>query len=366
MNCSEVAALVVNETRVEAVTAPTTNARSPLEKPLSELREEDIAQVTREDCRRFLKERGMRRPSWNKSQAIQQVISLKALLEGRPGAGDPPVSSFLLPSKSPHAPTPSHDARSSEKNETSGSGGSVPLPKEPLLSPYRRRDPVLNTPVLDPVPTPRFPPPPENRPATECAPGQLTILYDGQRNVYDGVTPDKAKAIMQLAESSENFYSVPMPTQPSRLPPPRFPASFPGPGGSMPSTPQACCILPPSPTDGNDCTGYAKFPRLCRESTEDQLRPPREIEPEGPKTRQASLQRYLEKRKDRFKGKKILGVMTGTSMDMMYMSHKTMWCQTSNEMRPISPPIPTQCGPQPNHPTKVCLSFDLNDEADED
>lgn len=51
---------------------------------------------------------GMRRPSWNKSQAIQQVISLKALLEGRPGAGDPPVSSFLLPSKSPHAPTPSH------------------------------------------------------------------------------------------------------------------------------------------------------------------------------------------------------------------------------------------------------------------
>ncbi|KAF3322876.1 protein TIFY 4B [Carex littledalei] len=359
MNCREAAALVVNETHVAAVATHPTNARSPLEKPLTELREEDIAQVTREDCRRFLKERGMRRPSWNKSQAIQQVISLKALLEGRPGAGDPPVSSFLLPSKSPHAPTPSHDAPSSEKNETSGSGGSVPLPKEPLLSPYRRRDPVPNPPVLDPVPTPRCPPPPENRPATECAPGQLTILYDGQRNVYDGVTPDKAKAIMQLAESSENYYSVPMPTQPSRLPPPRFPASFPGPGGSMPSTPQACCILPPSPT------GCAKFPRLCRESTEEP-RLPRENEPEGPTTRKASLQRYLEKRKDRFKGKKILGVTPGTSMDMMYMSHKTIWCQTSNEMRPISPPIPTQCGPQPNHPTKVCLSFDLNDKADED
>ncbi|XP_047337283.1 protein TIFY 4A-like [Impatiens glandulifera] len=54
---------------------------SPLDKPLHQLTEEDISQLTREDCRRYLKSKGMRRPSWNKSQAIQQVISLKTLLE---------------------------------------------------------------------------------------------------------------------------------------------------------------------------------------------------------------------------------------------------------------------------------------------
>lgn len=92
-----------------------------LDKPLHQLTEDDIAQVTREDCRRYLKEKGtpsmkvtfsemkklvanfvskwcfflvkffcavfgagMRRPSWNKSQAIQQVIMLKKLLEASP------------------------------------------------------------------------------------------------------------------------------------------------------------------------------------------------------------------------------------------------------------------------------------------
>ncbi|EPS57471.1 hypothetical protein M569_17347, partial [Genlisea aurea] len=55
-----------------------------LQKPLQKLTEDDIAQLTREDCRRYLKEKGMRRPSWNKSQAIQQVIMLKSLLETAP------------------------------------------------------------------------------------------------------------------------------------------------------------------------------------------------------------------------------------------------------------------------------------------
>ncbi|RWW75281.1 hypothetical protein BHE74_00016705 [Ensete ventricosum] len=73
-----------------------TTPPSPLDKPLAELTEEDIAQLTREDCRRFLKTKGMRRPSWNKSQAIQQVISLKALLEGRPGCDDGPAGGGIL------------------------------------------------------------------------------------------------------------------------------------------------------------------------------------------------------------------------------------------------------------------------------
>ncbi|RWW11479.1 hypothetical protein GW17_00024909 [Ensete ventricosum] len=73
-----------------------TTPPSPLDKPLAELTEEDIAQLTREDCRRFLKAKGMRRPSWNKSQAIQQVISLKALLEGRPGCDDGPAGGGIV------------------------------------------------------------------------------------------------------------------------------------------------------------------------------------------------------------------------------------------------------------------------------
>lgn len=42
--------------------AAETAARSPLDKPLSQLTEEDIAQLTREDCRRFLKEKGLLPP----------------------------------------------------------------------------------------------------------------------------------------------------------------------------------------------------------------------------------------------------------------------------------------------------------------
>ncbi|XP_022033319.1 protein TIFY 4B-like [Helianthus annuus] len=63
---------------------PPLSATSPLDKPLHLLTEDDISQVTREQCRQFLKQKGMRRPSWNKSQAIQQVIMLKALLEPTP------------------------------------------------------------------------------------------------------------------------------------------------------------------------------------------------------------------------------------------------------------------------------------------
>ena len=107
----------------------TTAFRSILDKPLNQLTEDDISQLTREDCRKYLKEKGffffnffywfnyyielfiflftfffkcgnfggcelltrvrtgMRRPSWNKSQAIQQVISLKALLEPSEDSG---------------------------------------------------------------------------------------------------------------------------------------------------------------------------------------------------------------------------------------------------------------------------------------
>jgi hypothetical protein len=109
--------------------------RSALDKPLHQLTEDDISQVTREDCRRYLKEKGlsslsivvashyfwvfcrfnpcwwwcpykkkgMRRPSWNKSQAIQQVISLKTLLEATPET-ESPRRRLYIPRPPPHPP----------------------------------------------------------------------------------------------------------------------------------------------------------------------------------------------------------------------------------------------------------------------
>lgn len=44
---------------------------------------------------------GMRRPSWNKSQAIQQVISLKALLESGDDSGAGALRKVLVS----HSPT---------------------------------------------------------------------------------------------------------------------------------------------------------------------------------------------------------------------------------------------------------------------
>jgi hypothetical protein len=80
-----------------------TTAKSILEKPLKLLTEEDISQLTREDCRKFLKEKGMRRPSWNKSQAIQQVLSLKALYEPGDDSGAGILRKILV-SQPPNPP----------------------------------------------------------------------------------------------------------------------------------------------------------------------------------------------------------------------------------------------------------------------
>ncbi|KAJ1423847.1 Tify domain [Sesbania bispinosa] len=41
--------------------------------------------------------------------------------------------------------------------------------------------------------------------ATSGSFGQMTIFYCGKVNVYDGVSPDKARSIMQLAASPVQF-----------------------------------------------------------------------------------------------------------------------------------------------------------------
>lgn len=46
-----------------------------LGKPLEELMDSDIMELSREDCRQYLQERGMQKLSWNNQQSIQQFLS---------------------------------------------------------------------------------------------------------------------------------------------------------------------------------------------------------------------------------------------------------------------------------------------------
>ncbi|XP_038987858.1 protein TIFY 4B-like isoform X2 [Phoenix dactylifera] len=230
--------------------AAETGGRSPLDKPLSLLTEEDIAQLTREDCRRFLKEKGMRRPSWNKSQAIQQVISLKALLEGRPESGELPVGAGYRQKPPPRRPA-------SLPSLQEAAGDSTAAAKEPSpsssLSPYRRRDPI--PPIISAGgPSCRFPvagrdqqppetPSPSLRVTAEVPAGQMTIFYDGKVNVYSDVTVDKARAILLLAGRRDCYGAAALPG-PVHSPQP----AFLGPGqGPVPTAPPLAAALPTSP-----------------------------------------------------------------------------------------------------------------------
>ncbi|XP_064950259.1 protein TIFY 4B isoform X4 [Musa acuminata AAA Group] len=234
-----------------------TTPPSPLDKPLAELTEEDIAQLTREDCRRFLKAKGMRRPSWNKSQAIQQVISLKALLEGRPGCDDCPAGGGILQkllTSSPSEPlSPPQDSPPPAPKE--GGSGSQPLAKEP--SPYRRRDPIPppysagNPTCQTPIAGADLPHPPEKRCPSprltaEVPVGQMTIFYDGMVNVYDGVSADQARSIMELAASPVCFDDPTGAFSPARPPAFRFPPGLPRPA-PVPTAPSFVGTFPISP-----------------------------------------------------------------------------------------------------------------------
>ncbi|XP_050235560.1 protein TIFY 4B-like [Mercurialis annua] len=139
-----------------------TTTTTTLDKPLHQLTERDISELTREDCRRYLKQKGMRRPSWNKSQAIQQVISLKALLE-----------------------TTSDSALNAVRYRMENNGGDTLIshsqsPDETV--PYCQHDPSIQT-----------------RGAENDCRSQMTIFYSGKINVFDDVPNKKARTIMQLA-----------------------------------------------------------------------------------------------------------------------------------------------------------------------
>ncbi|URE30921.1 leaf development [Musa troglodytarum] len=92
----------------------------------------------------------------------------------------------------------------------------------------------------------------------------------------------------------------------------------------------------------------------------------------GPTSRKASLQRYLEKRKDRFKGKKILGGSTSSDMEMMYISQK-LRCLNHSELPNLNetsfpalsqpPQSPARCSSAENQSGNKYF-IDLNDDSE--
>ncbi|XP_042043432.1 protein TIFY 4B-like [Salvia splendens] len=184
-----------------------TAAKSPLDKPLHLLTEDDIAQVTREDCRRYLKEKGMRRPSWNKSQAIQQVIMLKTLLETTPDSDAAGARKRLRIWRPNNTDSSSNVALESVPRETTDDAENSLSAEE--TTPHSVKD--LDKPDFsggfsssfaagnDESTQPRTPG------STNMPIGQMTIFYCGKVNVYDDVPADKVRALMHIAASPLRF-----------------------------------------------------------------------------------------------------------------------------------------------------------------
>lgn len=167
----------------------TTIARFILDKPLHELTEDDVSQLTREDCRRYLHDKGMRRPSWNKSQAIQQVISLKSLLEPPPPRPPPPVTAT-------NAGTGTSSLSSSLKELSPVDGEALASASERSKEQHDARDKGVDDKGVSL----------RSLETTDLSQWEMTILYSGKVNVYERVPEDQAQTILHLASTPMQFY----------------------------------------------------------------------------------------------------------------------------------------------------------------
>ncbi|XP_023547960.1 protein TIFY 4B-like isoform X1 [Cucurbita pepo subsp. pepo] len=320
---------------------------SILDKPLNQLTEDDISQLTREDCRKYLKEKGMRRPSWNKSQAIQQVISLKALLEPCDDSGASALRKVVV------LPQVNSNQGDSPKEPSDDAQFTMSVDE----SAYSNVETAKSTPEDPPAEPDNNVTSPRNQYETNGVDGQMTIFYCGKVNVYDGVPPDKAWAIMHLAAS-----------------PIHVPQNHPL-GGT------AACQSPPRPlqtcSDKDDF--FPPSATMYRNvHTEKMVEHPqqqqhvkgtstRDSDVEGQASRKVSLQRYLEKRKDRGRLKNKKNPELSSSSLEGYMNHQ-MRTHISNEnlgqfaTSSLSPTGVAKAfvGTADNQPKLACFPVDLN------
>lgn len=349
----------ITTTTSTAATA-TASCSSILDKPLSQLTEEDISQLTREDCRKFLKEKGMRRPSWNKSQAIQQVISLKALFESSDDSGAGALPKIIVSPPPPSVPPQNAAAR-----VASNSGDSV---KEAVFgeeeSPYRRKDPPFKPAPLGETncqggDTDNKNISPRSPRATNELGGQMTIFYCGKVNVYDGVPLDKARAIMHLAASPFDFPQDNLCGGNAALRPFMYHVQAAGDKNGL-----------FAPTALNSHTMVTEKTTEYQPQFRENGNIYRESDVDGQVNRKVSLQRYFEKKKDRgkfFKGRKNVGQI---SSSLEYMNHQIRTHNSNGQSSRSS----TSSPPESGLPHAVCsssdpqakladLSVDLNDES---
>ncbi|KAF9682926.1 hypothetical protein SADUNF_Sadunf05G0158600 [Salix dunnii] len=383
-----------------------TVCRSTLDKPLHQLTEDDISQITREDCRRYLKKKGMRRPSWNKSQAIQQVISLKTLLEATPETESPRPRPYI-PRPPPHPPDSSPSVPPNSSVSARGASADTPISvSADELVTYRQHDPPYPDVSADSLP-PVHAAAAENDPvspsqvsdddyridgfviqvsdddysanagmfdsnvdsvclllvwinittgmAIESA-GQMTIFYCGKVNVYDDVPRDKAQAIMHLAASP---FAPPQDASSDVIPTLRpFQCQLETPGvKAAPNSIVANFPTPPTVKGADNGKLPWEESSIARE---DNL--------EGSTSRKASLQRYFEKKKDRFRNKRKVA-MPSASSDI-FSSHR-VGDQISNDHwnlsdacsppQPRPPQTPIRCNSADDVAKNGTLKADLND-----